>query len=524
MRIEIKKAGTLALALFGCLISVESLWAQDILDTSKPLDESLLFGGSGDIVKEIDTMVASTSIVELVADTKTYPLFLLEGSGSVGLAADIHPLGASGSDKDGFSGTARMSGFSLTFLPARDAQFELTGSGSISSGGDISLDGSLSTDLRASEFTRFSGTANFGYQYGAGTDSATTSFGLEEFFLDTAIDRKVFFRLGKQRISWGVGTWYQPADVLSLAAIDPDNPTASREGPFAFKIDVPFALNHATLYLVPPTEDSLRLSAAGKVDFVVGGFEVSLGGFARTDGAAAPRAMALFTGTAGDFDLYGENVVAWGSDRLYVRKAAGGGSYETYRIADAPVAQSTLGVKYSFSLGENASGSLHLQGYYNGSGYLDSGILGVPAAKAALASAGASPSDKSAKGAGMFYLAGSGSVSFDFGEDETRSSLSLSGSGLYNFSDGSARITPSLSLALGSSRDFSLSLGAQASLGEIGSEYASNGNRITPTLSARLFGDLSLSVSAPILMGADYLPDKVDASMSLSWGVFNFGS
>ncbi|MDI9427647.1 MAG: hypothetical protein QM400_06625, partial [Spirochaetota bacterium] len=68
-------------------------------------------------------------------------------------------------------------------------------------------------------------------------------------------------RLGKQRISWGVGNWFKPSDILSLSAIDPDDPTAAREGPFAFKVDVPMKLNHLMLYMVPPVSDDAASSS-----------------------------------------------------------------------------------------------------------------------------------------------------------------------------------------------------------------------------------------------------------------------
>ena len=520
MKAIMRRILALAGILFACVAALP-IAAQDISDTSIPLDESQLFGGDKDIVQVIDTDVASKSVIELVADTKTYPVFLVEGSGSVGMEGSIYPLGAGAGENTFVDGSVKLNNFLLTFLPNAATTFGLSASGILQSAGDQELAAGLTTDVRASEFSRFYASGIFKYKYNAGTNATLSAFALDEIFLDTAIDRKVFFRMGKQRISWGVGTWYQPADVLSLAAIDLDDPTAAREGPFAFKIDIPFGLNHATTYVTPPTtEGDIHVALAQRVDLVVGGFELSLGGFARSDMAAKPRLMFMFTGTLGNFDLYGENVAAWGSDRTYVRVKSGG-SYETYTIDNLLVFQSTVGAKYSWSNSEGLSLSAHLQGYYNGTGYADSTILLDSGAKAAL---NTSPSytASDSKEAGMFYLAGNGSLSLDFGADETSSTITLGGSARYNFSDNSLSATPSLGLDLGSSRDFSLTLSAATSLGEVGSEYAKDGNKVTPKIAVKALKDLTASVSVPILMGADYAPDKVDVDFSLLWNVLSF--
>ncbi len=506
--------------LFACLTALP-VTAQDISNTSVPLDENQLFGGDKDIVQVIDTNVASKSVIELVADTKTYPVFLVEGSGSVGMAGSFHPL-VSGSGQDSsVDGSVRLNSFQLTFLPNAATTFGLSASGTLQSAGDQVFKAGLTTDVRASEFSRFYASGAFNYAYDAGTDKTTSAFAVDEMFVDTAIDRKVFFRMGKQRISWGVGTWYQPADVLSLATIDLDNPSASREGPFAFKVDIPFGLNHATTYVTPPTsEGDIHVSLAQRLDFIVGGFELSLGGFARSDMEARPRLMAMATGTLGAFDLYGENVLAWGSDRTYVRTKSGGG-YETYEVEGVPVIQSTVGAKYSWSSSEGFSLSAHLQGYYNGSGYADSSILLDSAALAVLKNSSTYAKSDTAE-AGMFYLAGNGSVSLDFGEGDTSSTLTLGGSARYNFSDTSLSATPSLGLDLGSSRDFSLTLSAAAAIGEKGSEYAKDGNKVTPKITLKALKDFTASVSVPILMGADFSPDTIDVDFSLLWNVLSF--
>jgi hypothetical protein len=500
---------------------------QDLIDTTKPLDESALFGGASDLVTVIDTKTAQAGTVSLVDEKKTYPVFILEGDASSGLQGAFVPYGAAASDAQTLFGNVVLSGMSFSFLPFKNATFNVSLDATFLPTGVEDLTAGAYADLRVSEFTRVYASASYNYAVSAGSTSLVTvqdGFSLDELFLDAALGRTLFFRLGKQRVSWGVGNWFKPADVLSLAAIDPDNPTASREGPFAFKVDLPFGLNHATLYTVPPINGNLgEFSVAERTDLIVGAYELSLGAFYRTDWEAKPRLMFMFTGAIGPFDVYGENVVAWGSDRVYAREKTGGG-YETYLIENTPVFQSTLGVKYSLSTSDGLGLALHVQGYYNGMGYADSSILQITAARNAIkAYDGTDTRFVSRSGAGMYYLAGSVSLSARFGEGKKITNTSLGGYALMNFSDGSLRFKPSWALSIGSSGNtLDLTLSALTSLGKALSEYAPKGNMITPALSVTLLRDLKLTASVPLYMGSDYVIDKATMDVGLEWNVIRF--
>ncbi len=503
-------------------------FGQDITNTATPLDESVLFGGSGDLVTVIDTAAAAAGTIQLVNDTKTYPVFLVEGDVLAGFNGDYTAYGATSSDGQNLYGAVNLSGLSLSFLPAKDIDFNLTVDGTFMPTGAQDLTTSAYADIRASEFTRFYAAASYKYNISTSANSLVDTadgFSLDEIFVDTAIDRKLFFRMGKQNISWGVGNWYRPADVLSLAAIDPDDPTAAREGPFAFKVDAPFGkLNHATLYMVPPTNGDIgEFSAAERTDIVVGGFELSFAGFYRSDFTAKPRAMFMFSGALGDFDLYGEGVAAWGSDRVYAREVSAG-VYDTYTIEDTPVFQATLGVKYSWENSDGFGVDVHAQGYYNGQGYEDSSILRNSIARAAIkATDGDDTLYITRSGAGMYYLAGSVSAHTQWGEGKKLSKTTLGGTGLFNFSDGSMRLKPSWSLTIGSGGSvMSLTASALTSLGESLSEYAPKGNMVTPAISMTIMNAVVAEVSAPLKLASDAAITKADMNFSLYWDVVDF--
>jgi len=501
---------------------------QDITNTATPLDESALFGGESDIIKVVDTDVAATSIVELVDDIKTYPVFILEGEAAAGLQSSFVPYGAVSGDSQSLLGGVNLDSIAFTFLPSKEYVYNVELSGTFLPSGVEDLEASAYADLRASEFFRLYGAVPYDYNIPQSVTSLTVEdegFALDELFVDAAIERAIFFRMGKQRVRWGVGNWYKPSDVLSLSAIDPDNPRAEREGPFAFKADMPFGLNHATLYVVPPTEiDELgQFSVAQRTDFVAGGFELTLAGFYRGDMAAKPRAMFLFTGALAGIDVYGENVVSWGSDRIYV-ESDGLGGYQTYTIENKPIFQSTLGLKYSKFTSDGFVLNLHVQGYYNGAGYADSSILAMEAAKNAIKAVdGYSSADTSATGNGRFYLAGSIGLGFRKGRGKDLVNTSFSAYALHNFSDNSTRIGPSLGLTLGSGGSrFSMDLTAVSSFGSAGSEYAPRGNIIKPVLSMNIFNQVKLVVGAPLKFDEGFALDRVGADISLYWTVLDF--
>ena len=523
-------------ALFFLPLAVAG--AQDSSSLTPPAipDENAMFGGSEDIVTTIDEKSAAQG-VQLVKDTKTYPIFTLGGSVGGGAFGQFYPYNPAPAltDAQWIFGGVTVNGLTVDYLPAKDLHVNATlASGVFTPAGASNVSATAYADLRASEFTRLYVSGSFTYKPVSsniyGSDSQDATLALNELFIDSSLGRQIFFRIGKQKVSWGVGYWYKPADVLSLAAINPDAPTTATEGPYAIKVDAPFGkLNQATLYVVPPLNgDPAAFSAAAKTDLVLGGFELSLGAYGRTDMQSRPRAMAMFTGAVGPFDVYGENVLAYGADRTFVKPDG----ITLYRLDDQLVIQSTLGIKYSYSDTNGASISTQIQGYYNGAGYQNSSILQNETAlrkairndypTATVAEVGAMVSRYRSQ-SGMFYLAGSVSAGGQWGEGKDVTAWSLGAYALANFSDSSVRAKPSFSLTYGDQGSkLSMSLSALTTFGPDLSEYAPKGTTTTPALSMTILQDFVATVSAPILFNTDYSPKKASMSFSLVWNAVDF--
>jgi len=61
------------------------------------------------------------------------------------------------------------------------------------------------------------------------------------------------------------------------------------------------------------------------------------------------------------------------------------------------------------------------------------------------------------------------------------------------------------------------------SIGDVGSEYAKNGNITTPALTVSLLNsEVSLQASVPINLNADYSVKKVQTKFSIFWNAIEF--
>ena len=119
-------------------------------------------------------------------------------------------------------------------------------------------------------------------------------------------------------MKWGVGYFFSPADVISIGRINPLEPEAEREGPVALKAHYPKGSTNYYLYTLFDGADAVdKVALAPKMEFVVGGTEIGLGGFYQKD--KAPRGMITVSSSLGSLALFGEAVISKGADKAFVR-------------------------------------------------------------------------------------------------------------------------------------------------------------------------------------------------------------
>lgn len=302
---------------------------------------------------------------------------------------------------------------------------------------------------------------------------------ITELFSDFTVADALFLRTGKHTVTWGVGYFFSPADIINLERIDPEEPEADREGPVNVKAQLPVGTTNLYLYALPPVRGETYPAFAPKAELVVGTFELGAGGYWRhrdDSGRVAENFAGMLTveGTLSDFKLFGEAVLLGGNDRTYVREVSpleNPLGVETYE-RDEAVFSATAGASYRSTDVETDTGiNVSAQYLYNGGGYEDPSVLadnrtGVQA----LVVAGAlAPSDLSRTG--RHYGAVSAGVTSILGTD-----LSLQGLWYANLSDGSGRLSSTLSYRF--TERLSASAGASWLYGDEGYEYTPAGQRV----------------------------------------------
>ncbi|MFW6288769.1 MAG: hypothetical protein ACOC2Q_03215, partial [Spirochaetota bacterium] len=233
------------------------------------------------------------------------------------------------------------------------------------------LSSRLFFDARPDEDFRVFGKMTASYPFE--TDDATGRelqdvFHIEELFSDFNWNDRVFFRGGKQTLNWGVGYFYSPADLLNIAEIDPEDPEAELEGPVALKANIPLGVNNLYFYALPTAGDEpFDLGLAAKGELVVGPGEIGVGVIYQRD--VSPAGMATVSTSFGDFDLFGEGVVSYGSNRTFVVETEEFPGLETEDRNDEFFFNATAGFRWSDSVGDTSSTvSVVAQYLYNGEG------------------------------------------------------------------------------------------------------------------------------------------------------------
>ncbi|MBI9097270.1 MAG: hypothetical protein JEY91_02280 [Spirochaetaceae bacterium] len=143
--------------------------------------------------------------------------------------------------------------------------------------------------------------------------SIENCFSIHELFTDFNYDNKVYFRIGKQTINWGVGYLFKATDKLNLSPLDPTNRDGDIEGPLALKIQVPLGVNTIYLYGVAnEIEHPEDITYAPKVEFLIGNWELGGGGILNP--SLTPKGAVFVTGPMGPLDFFAEALFQYGSD------------------------------------------------------------------------------------------------------------------------------------------------------------------------------------------------------------------
>ena len=306
---------------------------------------------------------------------------------------------------------------------------------------------------------------------------------ITELFSDFTLDETLFFRGGKQKIAWGVGYFFSPADVLNLTAIDPDDPEAEREGPVSLRINLPVDFHNLYFYvLADPDSNGVNLAVAPKAELVLGGTEIGLGAYYNPN--RVPRIMLTLSTSVSRYEFFGELEASIGSDRTFVETTDISSEnlfgLRTIQYLKQVFSAATAGIRYAYRPpSERWSATFVGQYLWNGEGYKNPGLLreNPTGITALIASNDLSLGDLSYPG--RHYAAASLSIAPGLPSD-----WSLGGFWISNLSDGSGRISPSLRFQL--AKKLSLQANATITYGAAGSEMTPTGSYAGVSVGATL--------------------------------------
>ncbi len=105
---------------------------------------------------------------------------------------------------------------------------------------------------------------------------------LEELKLQFSASKRVFFTVGKQKIKWGSGRFWNPTDFINTARRDPLRPIDDRAGVTLVKAHLP--VKSANFYLIEQLDGSDRLENLGhaaRAEFALASSEFALSALAK---------------------------------------------------------------------------------------------------------------------------------------------------------------------------------------------------------------------------------------------------
>lgn len=354
---------------------------------------------------------------------------------------------------------------------------ELFSDVSLNAGGTLYLDARPRRDVRA--FVKLKGDGVWA------EENADAEVMLHELFADFVLGERAFFRVGKQTVTWGVGYFFSPADVINVGRIDPEDPEAEREGPVAVRLHVPSGRSNWYGYVLVDgrPDHGWRVALAPKAEFVMGRSELGAGLYVRDD--RAPRAMATLSTSAGPVSVFGELVVSRGSDKRFVRETTptllNSLGLEFFRDEETLFVHTTAGARYTYS---DPDGRFTLTGaaqyYFNGEGY-DRAFLEEHGWKLPLLVEAGELRAADVERPGRHY----GALTVT-GSHERLKNVGVAAFWLGNLSDGSAMVT--VSADYGRWRHVRPSVSFSRAYGDPGSELAPAGAASMLTVSISVGG------------------------------------
>lgn len=192
-----------------------------------------------------------------------------------------------------------------------------------------------------------------------------TDVAINEFFVDTNWDNKVYFRTGKQILKWGRSYFWNPTDLINVERKDFLDLDKIREGSYGTKVHVPFGAEK-NLYVflgMNEVEELEQISTAVKYEFLVANTEMSVSAWNKKE--QEPVCGFDISSRIADVDVRGEISLAAGANNSDL-------DYNSLDLVtkNDTVTQVSVGFTKYFDYGDFKDRiTLTGETYYNSNGY-----------------------------------------------------------------------------------------------------------------------------------------------------------
>jgi hypothetical protein len=211
-----------------------------------------------------------------------------------------------------------------------------------------------------------------------GSARAAQTIGLDQFWLKFDAWKKVFFTVGKQRIRWGTGRFWNPTDFMQSQRLDGLAVFDVRLGVPLVKVHVPIESTGTNLYALANIDAASNPGEIGlglRAEQVVGSSEVSVSALIRNNQPL--KLGADVSAPVGPFDVKLEGAVVRGTE---AGKPHWQGEFSATELPteagwdDRWIPQVVAATEVSVRYSDEDSVSFGAEYFYNGAGYKDASL------------------------------------------------------------------------------------------------------------------------------------------------------
>lgn len=239
---------------------------------------------------------------------------------------------------------------------------------------DLYADARPNDRLRA--YTRVRLTHDFTVQSGDtdpfGNERTASNVVLDQLWLKGDVAKRVFWTVGRQRIKWGAGRFWNPTDFLN-PVLDPLAVFDVRTGQPLVKVHVPFEGLGGNVYAIADlrgADEARDVGGALRAEWLVGNTELSATVFGRENDPI--RLGADLSTGLWIFDLYVEGAVRQGDDSDFWE---GELDFDTFTVpttvdrSEDWIPQVVAGIQTSARYNDEDAVYVGIEAFYNDAGY-----------------------------------------------------------------------------------------------------------------------------------------------------------